>query len=375
MPNVHAKLSLSSSARWLACPPSALKNAELPDVTSEYAELGTEAHSLCEHLVKKAIGERTRSPARKLPHYDAEMQRCADEYRQFVMEQIEDIKKNCPDPTILVEQRLDLSKYIPESFGTADCIIAGDGMATIVDYKHGIGVEVSADHNTQLMCYGIGMCLLFDGIYDIDTVRMCIFQPRKNNVSIFEMPREELFQWAENVLKPTAQLAFAGEGEYKAGAHCQFCKIKSTCRKRAEYNLELAKYDFAMPDTLEDEEVEAILDKASDLASWAADVQDYALKAALGGKKWAGHKLVSGRSTRRYTDENAVAEVVSGAGYDPYEKKLLGITAMTGLLGKKKFSELLEGFIEKPIGKPTLVPASDKRPELVITSVQDDFKD
>lgn len=375
MPDVHAKLSLSSSARWLACPPSALKNAELPDTTSEYAELGTEAHSLCEYQVRKVIGEKVRSPAGKMPHYDQEMQSCADEYQQFVTEQIEDIRRACPDLTVLVEQRLDLSEYIPESFGTADCIIAGDGTAVIIDYKHGSGIEVSADHNTQLMCYGLGMCLLFGGIYDIDTVRMCIFQPRKNNVSIFEMPSEELFRWAEEELRPTAEMAFRGEGEFKAGPHCQFCKIKAACRKRAEYNLELAKYDFAMPDTLEDEEVEAILGKASELAAWAADVHDYALKAALGGKKWAGYKLVSGRSTRKYTDERAVAEKVSEAGYDPFEQKLLGITAMTSLLGKKRFSELLDGLIEKPPGKPTLVPASDKRPEIVVATVQEDFKE
>lgn len=374
MPDVHAKLSLSSSARWLACPPSALKNAELPDVTSAYAELGTEAHTLCEYQVKKSIGEKVRSPTEDLEHYDAEMQRCADEYQQFVTEQIEDIRRACPDPTILVEQRLDLSEYIPESFGTADCIIAGDGTAVVIDYKHGLGIEVSADHNTQLMCYGLGMCLLFEGVYEIENVRMCIFQPRKNNVSVFEMPREELFRWAEEVLRPTAQLAFKGEGEYRAGAHCQFCKIRQTCRKRAEYNLELARYDFAMPDTLEDEEIEAILDRAAELAAWASDVQEYALKAALAGKKWAGHKLVAGRSTRRYIDENAVAEAVSRAGYDPYEKKLLGITAMTSLLGRKKFSELLDGLIDKPPGRPTLVPASDKRPELVVTTAQEDFK-
>ena len=375
MPDVHAMLSLSSSARWLACPPSALKNEELPDTTSEYAELGTEAHSLCEYQVRKSVGEKVRSPVRKLPRYDAEMQRCADEYLQFVTEQIGDIRKSCPDPTILVEQRLDLSEYIPESFGTADCIIAGDGTAVVIDYKHGAGVEVSADHNTQLMCYGLGMCLLFGDIYDIDTVRMCIFQPRKNNVGIFEMPREELFRWAEEVLRPAAELAFKGEGEFKAGPHCQFCKIRSTCRKRAEYNLELARYDFAMPDTLGDEEIGAILGKASELALWVADVHYYALQEALKGKKWSGYKLVAGRSQRKYTDEEAVAEAVTKAGYDPYEKKVLGITAMTSLLGKSRFSELLDGYIEKPPGKPTLVPESDKRPELAVTTAKDDFKE
>ena len=375
MPDKHAYLALSASARWLACPPSAQKNAEVPDQQSEYAELGTEAHSLCEFQVKKAAGQKARNPRNKLAHYDAEMQRCADEYTAFVTEQAEEIRRNCGDPTILVEQRLDLSAYVPESFGTADCIIAADGTSAVIDYKHGEGVEVSADHNTQLMCYGLGMCLLFAGIYDIDTVRMCIFQPRKDNVSIFEMPREDMFRWAEEVLKPAAQLAWRGEGEYRAGPHCRFCKIRNVCRKRAEYNLELARYDFAMPDTLEDEEIEAILDRSAELASWVSDVQAYALQEALRGKKWKGHKLVAGRSTRKYTDEKAVAEAVSGAGFDPYERKLKGITAMTSMLGKQKFEELLDGFVDKPPGRPTLVPDTDRRPELNVSTAQEDFDD
>lgn len=375
MPDLHAKLSLSSSARWLACPPSALRNAELPDQTSEYAQLGTQAHALCEHLVKEAIGEDTKDPIPELTDYDAEMQRCAEEYRQFVMEQIEDIRKQCGDPAVLVEQRVDLSRYIPESFGTADCIIAADGTSAIIDYKHGTGIEVSADHNTQLMCYGIGMCILFEGIYEIEIVRMCIFQPRKNNVSIFEMPREELFRWAEEVLEPAAELAFKGGGEYKAGSHCRFCKIREICRERARHSLELAGYDFADGPMLDDDEIAEILDRAADLAAWVSDIQEYALRKALAGKKWPGHKLVEGRSLRRYADEEKAAAAVKEAGYDPYDKKIKGITAMTAMLGKKKFSEVLDSLIVKPPGKPALVPVTDKRPEMQISTAQDDFKE
>ena len=204
---------------------------------------------------------------------------------------------------------------------------------------------------------------------------MTIFQPRRDNVSTYEMTKGDLLQWAEKVLKPTAALAAKGEGEYKAGEHCRFCKIRNVCRKRAEYNLELARYDFAMPDTLEDEEIEAILDRSAELASWVSDVQAYALQAALRGKKWKGHKLVAGRSTRKYTDEKAVAEAVSGAGFDPYERKLKGITAMTSMLGKQKFEELLDGFVDKPPGRPTLVPDTDRRPELNVSTAQEDFDD
>ena len=180
-------------------------------------------------------------------------------------------------------------------------------------------------------------------------------------------------QWAENVLKPAAELAINGKGEFKAGSHCQFCKVKATCRKRAEYNLQLAQYDFAMPNTLEDAEIEAILDIADKLVSWVEDVKEYALKEALKGKDWTSWKAVEGRSNRKYTDENAVAETVKKAGYDPYEPKVLGITAMTKLLGQKKFKELLDDYVVKPKGKPTLVPKTDKRQ--AINTAADDFKE
>ena len=214
---------------------------------------------------------------------------------------------------------------------------------------------------------------MFDGIYDIKNVRMVIFQPRLSNISGTVMSKEDLLKWADEVLVPAAKLAFVGEGEFHAGDHCQFCAVKANCRKRAEMNLELAKYDFAMPATLEDVEIEAILPKVDQLIAWGNDIKDYALQKALSGKKWQGFKLVEGRANRRYTNEDAVAEAVTAAGFDPYEKKLRGITAMTSLLGRKKFDEVLGGLVERPSGKPTLVPQSDKRPEM--NSAADDFKD
>lgn len=372
MPDKHALLSASSAYRWLACPPSAKKCANLPDVSSEYARQGTDAHTLCEYKVKKALGEDVKNPTEDLTFYNEEMEECATEYAQFVMESLASAKQYCKDPIIMVEQRLDFSRWVPGGFGTGDCVIVADDTLMVIDFKYGLGVLVNAEKNSQMMCYALGALSLFDGIYDIKEVNMTIFQPRRENVSTASMTKEELLHWAETVLKPTAELAAQGKGEYKAGGHCRFCKLKATCRKRAEYNLELAKYDFAVPSTLEDEEIEIVLSKADELVNWAGEVKEYALQQALSGKSWKGWKLVEGRSNRRYVSEEAVAAKVEEAGFDPYEKKLLGITAMTKQLGKKKFDELLKGLIEKPQGKPVLVPESDKRPAL--HTAADDFK-
>jgi hypothetical protein len=271
----------------------------------------------------------------------------------------------------LVEQRLDFSRFVPDGFGTGDCVIVSDKTLAICDLKYGKGLLVEAENNPQLMCYALGALEMFDGIYDIDTVSLTIYQPRRENISTFVLSKAKLLDWAENVLVPAARQAFEGTGEFKAGDHCRFCKIKATCRKRAEYSLELAKYDFSMPATLEDDEIENILSKAEGLVSWANDIKEFALKAAISGKEWKGWKVVEGRSNRKYTDEDAVAKAVKESGFNPYEQKLMGITAMTSLLGKK-FDEVLGGLTYKPQGKPTLVPASDKRP--AIHSAKEDFK-
>lgn len=364
MPGNHAVLSASSSYRWLACPPSALECAKLPDVQSDFTKQGTEAHALCEYKVKKALGQKGKDPTKSLTTFDEEMAECTDAYAQFVIESLSAAKAACNNPLVLVEQRLDFSRWVPEGFGTGDCLIVADDTLTVIDYKHGLGILVEAEKNPQMMCYALGALDLFDRIYDIQKVSMTIFQPRRENVSTYTLSKEELLHWADTVLKPRAELAAQGKGEYKAGDHCRFCKIRATCRKRAEYNLELAKYDFAMPSTLEEREVEAVLAKADELVSWVGDLKDYALQQALAGKKWAGWKLVEGRSNRRYVSDEAVAAKVEEAGYSPYEKKLMGITALTKLLGKRRFDELLTDLIEKPQGKPVLVPETDKRPAL-----------
>ena len=369
----HALLSASSSHRWLNCPPSARLCEKYEDTGSEYAQEGTDAHSLCEYRLKQALGMDAADPTENLSFYNEEMEQCALDYAAYVLELVEDTKKTCNDPVMLIEQRLDFSRFVKDGFGTGDCVIIADGTLDIVDYKHGKGVEVSAVENPQMMLYALGALELFDGIYDIDTVRMTIFQPRRENVSVCVMAKDDLLQWAYNDLTYKAKLAYEGGGELACGDWCRFCKAKAVCRKRAEYNLELARYDFEMPALLGDDEVAAILTKADELVSWAGDIKDYALQKALSGTKFTGFKVVEGRSNRKYTDEAAVAKAVEDAGYEPYEKKLLGITAMSQALGRKKFEELLGGLVYKPPGKPVLVPESDKRPAM--NTAINDFKE
>ena len=374
----HAYLSASASHRWLACPPSAKLCANILDQASEYAQQGTDCHELCAYLVEKALGKDVIDPTENLAYYDAEMQNCAEEYRNYVLEQIEASKEFCKDPQVMIEQRLDFSRWVENGFGTGDCVIVADEILQIIDYKHGLGILVSAgdnEHggNSQMMCYALGALEVFGDIYDINQIKMTIFQPRRDNISTYTISKEDLLKWADEVLAPTAQLAYVGKGEFNAGDHCTFCKVKATCRKRAEYNLELAKYDFKMPATLDNTEIAAILEKVDEMISWGNDIKDYALQQAQSGVHFEGWKIVEGRSNRKYTDENAVADTVKDAGFDPYEKKLLGITSMSTLLGKKKFEELLGGLIYKPPGKPTLVPESDKRSAM--NTAKDDFKE
>ena len=367
----HALLSASSAHKWIPCPPSALLSKKFEDASSSFAQEGTDAHTLAQYKLEKVLGIDTKDPTKSLIFYNEEMNNHAENYAAFVLEQLEKAKKSCTDPQLLIEQKLGFSRYVPEGYGHVDCLIIADGTLTVIDYKYGLGIKVSAEKNPQMFCYALGGLALFDGIYDIDNIHLVIYQPRRENISEFNISKSELIKWAEEVLAPTAQLAIKGEGEYKAGEHCQFCKAKRTCRKCAEYNLELAKYDFELPATLDNDEIAAILTKADELVSWANDVKEYALKEALKGTKFEGFKVVSGRSNRKYTDEDAVADTVIAAGKDPYEKKLLGITAMTALLGKKTFEDILGGLTFKPPGKPVLVTADDKRPEY--NSAYEDF--
>lgn len=368
----HALLSPSSSERWINCPPSAKENAG-GSTGSAYAQQGTDAHALCEYKVNTALGHRVRDPTDDLEFFDEEMAEHTDAYCEFVMEQVQAARETCPDPLVLVEQRLDFTRWVAESFGTADCVIVADGTMTVIDFKYGLGILVESEKNSQMRMYALGALNLFESLYDIQTIRMIIFQPRRDNTSIAEISKDELLRWADEVLIPAAEQAANGEGDYRAGKHCQFCRIKATCRKRAEYNLQMAQYDFAVPDTLSDDEISIILDRAEIFIGWVNDIKSYALEQAISGRNFPGFKVVEGRSNRKYTDEAAVAAVVTDAGYTPYEQKLMGVTAMTKLLGKRKFDTLLGSLIEKPKGKPTLVPASDKRPAW--NTANEDFKE
>lgn len=371
-PEKHAKLSASSAHRWMNCNPSANLEWEFADRSSEAAAEGSAAHALCEHKLRKALKMRSTRPVSK---YDSdEMEMYTDSYVEFVLEQIEVAKQHCADPFVLIEQRLDFSCYVPDGFGTGDCLIVADKLLHIIDFKYGLGVLVDAEENPQMMLYALGALRLFDALYDIDTISMSIFQPRRENVSTWTITVAELEEWAEQTLRPKAELAFKGEGEFKPGPWCTFCKAAVKCRARAEEKLALARYEFAKPPLLTNEEIEDILSRLDDLTKWANEIAAYAQDAAINhGKQWSGFKLVEGRSIRKYTDETAVVAAATAAGYrDIYKKSLIPVTEMEKLMGKKTFAEVLGGLVIKPQGKPTLVPASDKRPE-IHTGANHDF--
>lgn len=371
-PQKHALLSASSAHRWLHCPPSAKLTAGVTEAPSEAALQGTAAHALAEHKLRRALKQQSKRPVSK--YEDDEMNTHTDDYVSYVLEQYEQAKQVTSGAVIYIEQHLDFSNVVPGGFGTGDCLIVADGTLHVIDLKYGLGVLVEAEWNPQMMLYAMGALALFDALYDIEQVALTVFQPRRENVSTWTISVTELNKWAEHTLKPAAELAAKGDGEFCAGTWCQFCRIASTCRARAEANLELAKFEFAPPAELSADEVADVLAQIPGLTRWASDVQDYALSQALSGERYEGFKLVAGRSIRKYTDETAVAEAAKAAGYrDIYKRSLLTITAMEKLMGKKQFSEILGDLVVKPEGKPTLVPLSDKRPELQISTAADDF--
>lgn len=372
-PSEHAVLSASSANRWLHCPPSVRLSEGYMDKASVFAMEGTSAHELCEYKLRSALGMEAENPTENLDFYNTEMEECAEGYATYILKLVEKAKETCSDPVVMVEQRVDFSRYVPEGFGTADCIIIADETLNIVDYKHGKGVEVSAENNPQMKLYALGALELFDCLYDISKVQMTIFQPRLSNVSVFVMNKADLLNWANDELTAKAELAFEGKGELCCGEWCKFCKAKSNCKERARVNMEMAQYEFRKSSLLTDEEVVDILSKVDELTSWASDVKNFALEQAVRGKQWPGWKVVEGRSNRKYTDEGAVAQVVKNAGYNPYDEKIMGITNMTKMLGKEKFNELLGDFVERPQGKATLVTEDDKRPEM--NTAKEDFKE
>lgn len=369
----HAVLSASGSHRWLNCTPSARLELEFENTGSEAAREGTAAHALCEHKLKRALHMRSRRP---VSDYDSdEMEECTDAYVDFVMEQYEAAKQVCEDPVILIEQRLDFSCYVPYGFGTGDCLIISDDRLHIIDFKYGMGVLVEAEDNPQMKLYALGALAVYDALYDIREVSMTIFQPRRENVSTWTIPVEDLKAWAENELKPRAKMAYDGEGEYLPGEWCTFCCAAVRCRARAEEKLKLAQTEFRMPPLLTDAEIEDILAVLPDLTKWANEITAYALDTALNhGKEWNGFKVVQGRSVRKYRDEAAVAEAAKEAGYkDIYRQSLIPLTEMQRLMGKDRFEKILGGLITKAPGRPTLVPKSDRRPAMNVSNAINEF--
>ena len=373
--NKHAVLSASASHRWLHCLPSARLELEFENTGSEAAREGTAAHELCEHKLKKALHMRSKRP---VSDYNSdEMEECTDAYTDFVMEQVEIARQSCRDPIVLIEQHLDFSCYVPDGFGTGDCIIISDDRLHIIDFKYGMGVLVEAEENPQMKLYALGALQIYDALYDINEVSMTIFQPRRENVSTWTIPVTELKEWAEEELKPKAEMAFEGQGEYVPGEWCTFCRAAVRCRARAEEKLRLAQTEFRMPPLLTDTEIEEILSVLPDLTKWANEITAYATDAAVNhGKEWQGFKVVEGRSVRKYRDEKKVAEAAKAAGYkDIWRKSLITLTDMEKLMGKDTFREILGDLVFKPPGKPTLVPKSDKRPAINTTNAINEFNE
>lgn len=381
----HATLSASGAHRWMACTPSAMLEKDLPDTSSEFAKEGTAAHELSEIYLAYEVGEINKSTRtrrinkfmKENEYYSQEMADYVEKYVDVVVEKINEAKARSADAVVLLEQRLDFSEWVPEGYGTGDVVIISEGHIEVIDLKYGKGVEVSAVENPQLRLYGLGAYSQFDMLYDLDQVSMTIVQPRLGNLSTETLDADGLVEWAETKVQPKAELAWNGEGEFVPGDHCRFCKLKATCRARAEENLKMAQYEFTKPAELGLDEIGQILHKADELQKWAKDVEKYAFEQAeKHGKKVPGWKLVEGRSNRKYADEDMVLEKLK----EDYQlddiapRKILGITAMEKVIGKKTFAERLADLVIKPAGKPTLVPESDKRPELNSTaSAQADF--
>ncbi|AYO30228.1 DUF2800 domain-containing protein [Biomaibacter acetigenes] len=377
----HALLSASGAHKWLVCTPSARLEETFPETTSEYAEEGRLAHQIAELKLRKhfiePMGPKTfNNKLKKLkenPLFQEEMLNHVDEYFNYVCK----IALNYPStPYVTIEKKLDYSTYVPEGFGTGDCIIIGGDTLHIIDFKYGKGVPVSAEDNPQMKLYALGALSAYSILYSIKKVKMSIVQPRLDSISEWEISAADLLTWGESI-KPIAQKAFNGEGNFVPGDHCRFCRAKALCRARAEFNMSLESYNMMKPPIISNQEVGEILIKAQDLVKWVKDLEEYALSECLAGNDIPGWKAVEGRSVRQFTDQEAAFKVLMANGIDEamlYERKPLTLASVEKLLGKAKFKELLDAYVETPPGKPTLVPESDKREPIRRISAEEDFK-
>lgn len=390
----HALLSASGASRWLNCTPSARLEERFEKVQTDYAAEGTLAHEFAEVGVKFAAGKiqkreysKTIDQLRKHHLYTDEMEDEVQKHIDYVLEQFTEARRLTKDALLITEEKIDLTDYIEEGFGTGDDIIIADHIMEIIDLKYGKGVRVSAADNSQLKLYALGALAKYEMLFDITTVRLAIVQPRLDSISTWEISVEDLKAWGDEIVKPKAVEAYAGEGPFKVGEWCRFCKAKATCRAIAEENLAAAKLEFGdlegtdkveLREDLTDEELLNIYEKAGQIQDWLNAITGHILKTALEGKNWDGYKLVEGRSVRKWLDESEVIDALKRADYtdeDITAVKLKGIGAIEKLLGKVQFTSLLSDLVIKPQGSPTLVPLSDKRPALGLDSAAEDFKD
>ena len=386
MPELHAKLSSSASKRWLGCPGSVKLSEHYPNGSSIYADEGTIAHGMAEGMISKddKLVQKYEVEADKFygerPELNGtflEMKMILQPYVDYVFEEYAEQVHEDEAAQLMTEERVDLTEYIPGGFGTSDVVILRQGRLHIIDLKYGKGVSVSAEDNPQLKLYALGTLARFDMLYDIEDVVMTIYQPRLDNVSTDTIKAKDLYAWGEEVIKPGAQLALSEDAPVHAGDWCQFCPARYDCKERARDAMELQKYLGQM--VLSPEEIAEILGKIDRLTKFAEDIKDSALTKALDGEEIPGWKVVEGRSIRKYVgSEEEIVRQCEGAGYDQallYERKLLTITNMEKLMGKKQFAEVLGAYVEKPEGKPTLAPESDKRPAITNNSAAEDFAD
>lgn len=373
MPTQHALLSASSAHRWLHCTGSPLLEKEFPDTTSVYAQEGTLAHELCELKLKKYTtvmpkGTYTRAHNKimKSELWQNEMEGTSETYLEYV----KGIMLSCEiAPAVLIEKRVDFSRYVPEGFGTADCLMLAGDTLHVIDYKHGKGVVVDADHNPQMMLYALGAMSELSLLYRFKFVHMTIVQPRVNNISEFTMTADELTEWGESVVKPKAEAAISGNGEFEAGDWCRFCRAKRQCKTRYESNDSLypelsERHD---PRLITLAELGEYLKRGKDMAAWLEDMKEYALSESLAGAEVPGWKAVEGRGSRAFTDTDEAVDTLIKNGIDEsvlYERRVLTLAQMEKAVGKKAFGEIVGNLVVKNPGKPTLVEESDKRPKI-----------
>lgn len=379
MAKKHALLGASSSARWLVCTPSARLEAMFPDEQSPYAAEGTVAHDLAEAILRHKLEGKKKVP--KLDDYSTEMVEAVNRYVDICEEKVNEAKARSSDAEVMIEAKLDFSRWVPEGFGTGDMVIVADGILEVIDLKYGKGVPVSAIENTQMRLYALGAYDVNEYLYDIKTVRMTIVQPRLDSVSTDEMALEELLDWGEEI-KPIAQRAWEGIGECTPCDYCNFCKARHTCRALADTCLAAFYKDGGkLHQLLTDSEVSDILAMKDLITKWIKGVYDFAYEKALSGEKqWPGYKLVEGTSRRTITDPDAAAQTLLDNGYKEKDifkpRELEGITNLQKVLGKKGVAKYLEAYIDKPEGKPTLVPDSDKRPAInTVETMMNEFDD